>query len=78
MNYSQLTKLGLAITALMCAGTAGAAIEESSEGVKVFESVRSDRSPPLSELIRLVQQRQAQNPDNVNPPDHVYPNITEL
>lgn len=78
MNYSQLTKLALAVTALIGAGTVSAAIEESSEGMKVFESVRSDRSPPLPELIRLVQQRQAQNPDDVTPPDHVYPNITEL
>lgn len=78
MKYSQLTKLGMAITALVCAGAANAAIEERSGGIKVYESLRADKSPPLTELIRIVQERRAQNPDDVKPADYVYPNITEL
>jgi len=78
MKYSQLTKLGMAITALVCAGAANAAIEERSGGIKVYESLRADKSPPLTDLIRIVQERRAQNPDDVKPADYVYPNITEL
>ncbi|GAB4198476.1 MAG: hypothetical protein Tsb002_33420 [Wenzhouxiangellaceae bacterium] len=78
MKIRQIGLLGTAIGALLCTGVAVAAIEENGEGMSVITSVRHDTSPPLAELIRIVQDRQALEPDPVEPPDYVYPNFTEV
>lgn len=78
MKNSHLGRLSLAMSALLCATASYAAIEDHGAGMTVSQSVRHDTSPPLTELIRIVQQRRAADPDNVEAPDHVYPNFTEI
>ncbi len=79
MNHKPSSRLMLCVIAAVAGSQLQAAEQQVplSQTVTVDSAVRHDRSAPLSELKRIMEDRRTNSPAPLKPPNYTYPNITD-
>ncbi len=78
MRHSQITALAIGLAGA-CLVSSAIAVEPDRGNARTLtgEAVRHDTSPPMSELLRIMEERRSDPNRTLKGPTYTYPNITE-